>query len=82
MNYYLIQWCDDGLPHVNKFKTCEERKVATCEAINGVYGSLEMETFENYEEKDLKEKGIVSFEGDPPIEWLEGEELKVLSIKL
>lgn len=79
MNYYLILWCDDGLPHISKFKTSYDRKIATCEAIKGFAGVTEMESFENYEEKDLKEKGIVTFEGDPPVQWLQGEEIEIIA---
>ncbi len=62
--FLLIAHTDDRELIITSFDTYEARKIATDEEMG--------EPLTEQEEEELKEEGILSFEGDPPIEWRMG----------
>lgn len=78
MKYLLIEH-SDGLdkPVVTVCLTSQRRDMLTIRAIYGDHAvesvSLEVDTIPEIE--TLRKEGIVHFEGDPSIEWLDAKEV-------
>ena len=70
MKYLLISYTDDGAVIENCVST-ESRILKTCKAIYGDTIKASVKSFMEYEFCDLKSKGIVTFEGDPPVAWMD-----------
>lgn len=67
--FSLEEVCDDGTSHFTYWKTERERDAATLSAIwFGGLGEDNAEEAEGYLET-LREKGLLTFEGDAPLKW-------------
>lgn len=69
VNYYLLQRGDDANT-LHAFSTPAERDAATIKAIFGgdITTQDEAEAWDKYRD-DLNDRGHVTFEGDPGLEW-------------
>lgn len=68
--YFLLQHTDDGVDVLWKFDTAEEREARTIEMIYGRAEECDRDCWEK-ERADLLEKGVLTFEGDPGLEWFQ-----------
>ncbi len=70
IRYFLLQHTDDNVDVLYQFDTAEERETRTIETIYGTVEDCDRECWEK-ERADLVERGVLTFEGDPGLEWFQ-----------
>ena len=66
--YYLLQHTDDNVDVLYKFHTAEEREARTIELIYGDALNCDRDCWDK-ERAELLDRGSLTFEGDPGLEW-------------
>lgn len=66
--YFILQHTDGNVDVLHKFATAEEREAATIEMIYGNPENCDRDCWDK-ERAELLERGVLTFEGDPGLEW-------------